>query len=224
MANRRYTSQFSFSFHAMPVSLHCSFIVTPTNGLGVTSLVGPGISSVWMNSSSPTTGNNLAAGQIQVNLQDPYFKYYGGSHQISGPVTGSAINISDSTVLTIGSMYEIVTVGTSTVANWVAAGVPVGVVPAVGVRFVAAITGAGTGTGTVKAVATSGIYGIELMGNPNLTIPKNALVQTGGILFLGCVGPTNSSTTTSILKAPTTGSLIHLVMNFSNSSVLVGGE
>ena len=57
MANRRYSSQFRFSFHHFPVSLDANFIVDPNNGngLGARSLKTEGITNVFMHSTPAAT-------------------------------------------------------------------------------------------------------------------------------------------------------------------------
>lgn len=193
MANRRFT-QFFYTLHNYPVYLDCNFTVTPTNGAGITSLVGPGISSIFMHTSTtPSTGNpNPAAGYVYARLSDQYKNFYGFDWSITPPVTGSAINISDSTVMTLGVPYQIVTVGTSTTANWVAMGLPVGVVPAAGVMFFATATGAGSGTGTVKALTVSGISAIEVLGNSQSQLLSSA--PGGGYLAFKCLAPSFAGT------------------------------
>lgn len=201
MANRRFT-QFFYTLHNYPVLLDCNFVVTPTNGAGITSLKGPGIESVFMDTSTtPATGSpDPAAGYIYVNLQDNYKKFYGFDWDISVPVTGSAINVSDPAVMTVGVPYQIVTLGTTTSAQWRAVGVPSNMEPAVGMVFMAAITGGGTGTGTVKALGLPGISSIVLAGDPEYTLKASRSGPQGtggGYLVFKCLAPsgTNSAPT-----------------------------
>lgn len=223
MANRRFL-QFFYTLHNYPVLLDCNFVVTPTNGAGVTSLVGPGISAVFMDTSTTPTGGNPdpAAGYIMVKLQDNYQKFYGFDWHIVPPVTGSEISISGSSVLTAGVPYVISTVGTSTAANWQTAGLPSTVSPAVGVPFVSLITGGGTGTGKVKAVGANPVMSIVPVADPNATLKSTGL--GGGYLIFECQGPTNSSTTTPIATAPLTGSIVSLRLYMSNTKILAKGE
>src|SRR6185312_16413058 len=102
-------------------------------------------------------------------------------------------------------------------AQWQAAGLPVGVVPAVGVPFVAIATGAIGGTGSVKVPGVTGIGSIEVIGTPNETIVSSTGskaqilgVQSGAYMMFQILGPTSSSDTTPIPLAPTAGSVIHL--------------
>lgn len=227
MANRRFT-QFQYSLEAMPVELQCSFTVAVANsaGYGQTGLVGPGISAVYMHTSATPAGVvNPGSGYIWVKLQDNYNKLLAMDWNVQPPVTGSAINVNDTGVLTIGAPYQIVTVGTTTTAQWVAAGVPNGVTPAVGLSFLSAVTGAAGGTGTVKALGIGGIASVEVLGNTNLSIaPTGGSTLQGGWILLQTLAATSSGTTTLIPTAPTDGSVITLKLRLSNSSLTVQGE
>jgi len=182
MANRRY-NQFYYTGHNYPVQLDCQWTVDATNANGVTGLVGAGIQDVWMHTSTtPAVGNpNPAVGYAIIQLQDNFKGYYFGGAQVQSPLSGAEISISGSSVLTVGEVYVITTVGTSTAANWQAVGLPVGITPAVGVPFVATATGSGTGTGKVKinAVAGSGIGLVDVLGNPATTISSSAAMVPG---------------------------------------------
>lgn len=227
MANRRFESQFLFSFHAMQVQLDCSFTVAPadTAGNGVTGQVGGGIKKVFMHTSAtPATGSpNPAVGYIYVQLHDPFYNLYSHEVGFQSPVTGSGIAINGASSLTLGVPYVILTLGTTTAAEWLAVGVPAGVTPAVGVTFFAKATSAGGAhTGTVKAVGISGISSVELCGTPALS-PANPVQNGGGILIFQCLAPTSSSVTTAVPTAPAVGTIIRLKLVVSNSSILIKG-
>src|ERR1700677_2652979 len=69
MANRRFSSQFRFSFHHFPVSLDANFIVDPSNGngLGLRSLKTEGIANVFMHSTpAATTATSVFASGASV--------------------------------------------------------------------------------------------------------------------------------------------------------------
>ena len=222
MANRRYV-QFFNTLHKMPVLLDCNFIVDSANGngLGQRSLKGPGIAQVYMHTSAPLSGSgnpNPIAGYIQVNFADNYNRYFGGfSGQVS-PVSGTPL-----TSTTTGHVYIIVSLGNTTLAQWVAAGVPVGITPAVGVSFTATATGAIGGTGAVEIIATagSGIDHIEVVGDPNLTLissgPNILGGSSGAYMLLACFAG-------GVLTAPADGSVVGLSFYLSNSSILNQGE
>lgn len=225
--------------HVTPVLVDCLFTVAAadTGGLGITGLKGQGVQNVFMHTSStPGKGPNgvlnpnPAAGYILVQLADNFMRYYGGFTQLHSPNSGSSLNVDASdAALTAGSFYIIVTLGTSTAADWLALGVPPGVTPAVGVGFVALVTGAGAGTGTVQlsAAAGSGISHIEIVSDPQLSInpiPVGGSPHVGGWLYYKSLGATNSSTTTLVATAPAAGTIIHMAFYLSQSSVKVAGE
>ena len=234
MANRR-TYQFYNTFHARPVQLDCNFVVDQANGngLGIRNLKGPGIANVYMHTDHATSngnpnwvaGNpNPQVGVILVQFQDSYARYFGGFSGFVVPVSGSPLAVTATGAnLSVGNVYIIVATGTTSAAEWVTLGVPVGVTPAVGVSFVAAATGAGAGTGFVE-VPASGASGlannIQVIGDPNTTVISN----TYPYMTVGCYGATNSSTTTQVLTAPAAGSVIGMTFVMSNSSLLVQGE
>lgn len=223
MANRRFTSQFNYSFHAMPVLIDCKFVVDNTAGAGVTGLKGPGVSQVFMFSSAPVAANHVAAGYIRVQLQDPYYKFYSLIWSSSPPVTGAAINVTAG--LTLGLPYQIQSVGTTSTAAWVALGVPVGITPAVGVSFFAATASVGSGTGTVKAFGITNTQSIQALPSTELSLGTvGTSANGGGYINLQCLAATNAGTTTMIPTAPTAGSLIRLAFWLSNSSVVLQGE
>lgn len=107
-----------------------------------------------------------------------------------GPVAGPP---SDGLVPTGFTFAQ--TVYTTNLADWQAVGVPKGVVPAVGVSFIATAAGYSTGggsTGTVKLIGSSGICGVEVIGDPNLSlgpIPMSGSPNVGGWVLLRFMGP-----------------------------------
>jgi hypothetical protein len=233
MANTNWSNAGHFyAPQVKPVLLNCSFVVDSTNanGLGIRSLKGPGISAVYMNTSAtPASGNpNPAAGLIVVKLRENFQRYLGGFSGFVSPVTGSNITLSGGT-LVAGKAYIITGLGTTTTAaNWVTAGVPLGYSAAVGVPFIAtaaAAAGTGLGNATVKAVGTSGVYGMEVVGDTNLTIGgQTAAGPTGAQLIIQVLGPTSTSNPTPVLKAPANESVIGLSFYLSDSSITVSGQ
>lgn len=226
MANRRFT-QFFNTLHTKPILIDCNFVVDSTNGngLGIRSLKGAGVQNVFMKTSAtPATGNTVVQnGLIMVQFQDTYNRYFGGfSGQVS-PVTGANLTVG----LTVGSPYVITSLGASTAAQWIAAGVPLGITPAVGVSFIAIATSI-AGGGAVKAVTASGIQLIEVVGDPNLTLTSTRSTvlgsSSGAYMLLQCLGATAAGDTTLIPKAPVNGSVIGLSFYLSGSRILVQGE
>jgi hypothetical protein len=207
MANRRFT-QFHYTPHAMPVLIDCNIAIGATGAVGT--VKGPGVASV----------TRLAAGIYKIKLQDNYYKFYGMRHWLKAPVTGADVAAGS---LTPGTVYEITALGTTTTAQWVTAGVPVGVTPAVGVSFLAAATSAGTGT--AKAIGVSGIATVEVVGNTDTQLNPSGEANTiGGYVIVKCLGATDASTTTLIATDPAQGSILGLEFYLSNSSVVVQGE
>lgn len=219
MANRYFNETIS-TFHKGTSHFDCNFVVDSTNGngLGIRSLKGPGVANVYMHTNAtPATGNpNPAVGIILVQFQDNWPAYLAGFSGFVSPVTGSALTSTTATVT-----YVIVSLGTTTTAQWVAAGVPVGTTPAVGVSFVAIATGAIGGTGAVEVPGVSGITSIEVIGDPQTTInPTNARVR-GGYMLLQCLAPTVSAgafVSPYIPTAPANNSVIGLSFIMNNST------
>lgn len=191
-------------------ALWCQFKVDAANanGLGISGLMGNGIASVFMKTSqTPATGNLItAAGLIQVLLNQAYPGFILASASIQSPNTGSSL-----TSLTAGVGYIINALGTTTAAQWVTAGLPVGVTPAIGCAFVAAASASLGGTGTVQAAGVSGTLAIEALGLPGATSNPSS---GGASCLLHALSSTNSSTTTLIGAAPADGSIITLQFKY----------
>lgn len=181
-----------------PQDTNLQFTVTPTNGLGVTSVKSNGyVRNVFMHTSTTPTANdgytnpNPANGYAVVQFTNPFNYYLNGYTQFIAPSTGS-IKV-DNSALTAGTVYTISTLGNASAATWTAIGVPNGVTPAVGVSFVALTVGAGANTSTsrVSTSSTSGIFGVEVIGLPNTMIsPANNAVNGGAWLLLQFMGST----------------------------------
>ena len=159
----------------------CNFIVDSTNGngLGIRSLKGSGVANVFMHTSAtPLGGNpNPASGYVLIQLSQPYAGYMGGTFGAVSPVSGTPIAVTVGT--NVGWAYVITAVGTTSLSGWQSLGLPVGVVPAVGVSFVATSTTTTTGTGYIEVPTASGVDHVEVIGNPNLT----SNVSTGALLL-----------------------------------------
>lgn len=194
MANRLY-QQFSFGLVKYPVVLHGKADIGAS---GATSnLVGAGVSSL----------TRLAAGVYALKLEDNYNRFYNLQVRFESPVTGSDITAGS---FVSGTLYEITALGNT---DFTAVGLPAGVPAAVGVSFVA--TGAGSGTGTVKAVGTSGIYGVEVVGNPQL---MDQSVPQGAYVYFKTINASGVNTD------PASGSILFFTVTFRNSSVKDKGE
>ncbi len=171
----------------------------PTAGASASS---PGDTLSFAMTAALAGNPNPIAGLIVVNLQDNYNRYLGGYSGFASPTTGSPL-----TSFTAGHAYIITSLGTSTQANWVTAGLSPSVQAAVGVSFIAAATSV-TGTGTAIATASAGIDHIEVVGDPNLMNSIGAQVAGAGSgmqLISACYSA-------GTLTAPTDGTVIG--MNF----------
>lgn len=203
-----------------PQDVNLQFTVTPTNGLGVTSVKSNGyVRNVFMNTSVTPTANNgytnpdPAAGYALIQFYNPFNYYLNGFTQFIAPSTGS-IKI-DNSALTAGTMYVISTLGDASLATWQAIGVPQGITPAVGVSFVALTVGAGANTSTsrVSTPTTSGIVSAELVGLPSTMISPSNIAVNGGawlaVKFNGSIVTMTAYTPAGTNSAPTfTGSAL----------------
>lgn len=214
MANS-YFKQFFYTKHVYPVLIDCSFIVDVANGngLGIRSLKGSGVSNVYMHTSATpaATNPNPASGEIVVQLADNYNRYLGG---FSGFVSPTATSSTSS----VANVINIISVlGTATLAQWQAVGLPVGITPALGAAFVAtssALIG-GSAQTIQRAAAGSGVDHIEVVGDPNAAL-QNSIIQNpaivqanGGYICLACFKNT-------VLTAPADNTVIGMSFYLSN--------
>ena len=196
MANR-FFQQFSFGLDHYPVRLDCNALIGAS---GATSaLKGSGVLSL----------TRLAAGVYKAVLEDDYFRFLNFSAIFRAPVTGAAVTAGS---FVTGTAYEIVTVGST---DYSAVGLPTGVTAAPGVAFVA--TGAGSGSGTVKALGSSGVFAVSLLGDPQ-TMDSSTVQGSGATIFFKCLDATGAAVD------PASGSQIFLQFWMRNSSVKGKGE
>lgn len=204
-----------------PMDVNVQFTVTPTNGLGVTSVKSNGyVRNVFMHTSTTPgvnngfTNPNPANGYGLIQFNNNFNKFLGGfSSFVSATATDTKI---DNAALTIGQVYVITTLGDGTAAQWTAVGVPAGVTPAVGVSFTALATGSGSGntsTSRVQLPTSSGISAVEIVGNPNTMIANPNIAANGGawitFQFLGEVLTVNGYTPAGTINTPAfTGSAL----------------
>lgn len=217
-----------YSNITMPVKLDLNFVVDSTNGngLGIRSLKSNGyVRNVFMHTTVAPGSNdgalnpNPLAGYALVQFNNNFNVYLGGFTGFVSPTTGAT-----SGNITNHNVYIIASLGTTTAAQWLAAGVPAGLTAAVGMSFVAIRTGAIGGTGTIIAAGVSGITSIEVIGNPNLSIANSSIAANGGAyLLVQFLGATDASTTTLIPKAPADGSVVGMSAYFDRSTVTIDG-
>lgn len=143
---------------------------------------------------------NPPAGVIIAQLSQAYAGYVTGFGGFVSPSTGSPTASPSA-----NAVVYIAALGSSSLAQWQASGLPAGITPAVGATFIANGT-AVVGGGTVIGPGVSGIGSIEVVGDPNQTCN----ISTGALIYSQCLGATDSSTTTLIAKAPAAGSVIGL--------------
>ncbi len=179
-----------------PQDVSLQFTVTPSNGLGVTSVKSNGyVRNVFMHTSTTPSANagytnpNPANGYALVQFYNPFNYYLNGYTQLIAPSTGS-VKI-DNSALTAGAAYVISTLGDASLATWQGVGLPAGVTPAVGVSFIATGTGgsANVSTSRVSTPLSTGIVGVEAFGNPSLSSFTSSTAVNGGawvlLQFLG---------------------------------------
>jgi hypothetical protein len=208
-----------YSNITQPVKIDCNFVVDPANGngLGVRSIKSNGyVQNVFMHTSStPGVGNgglvnpNPQPGTIMVQFKNNYNYYLGGFSGAVSPLSGTPV-----TSTTTGLVYVIVSLGTTTIAQWQAAGVIVGQTPAVGLAFVAKATGAIGGTGAVEVPATagSGITNFEVEGDAHLSINSSIAANAGLVVIVNAYA-------SGVLTAPAIGTTLGMSFFFDASSV-----
>lgn len=211
-----------------PIDVNLNFIVDAANGngLGIRSLKSNGfVESVFMHTSaSPGTvggmvNPNPAVGYALVRFKNNFNYYLGGFSGTAAPLASNNL-----TSTTAGSPYVITVLGTTTAAQWLAAGVPAGITPAVGVAFVAIATGAIGGTGHVGAPGVPTIVDFSVVGDPNLSLNNSSIAANAGAqVLIQMLAATNSSTTTLVAAAPADNTVIGMCFRFDGSNVTVDG-
>lgn len=211
-----------------PCQVSANFIVDSTNGngLGIRSLKSNGyIQSVFMHTTQTpgvvagVTNPNPAVGYAMVTFNNNFNYYLGGfSGQIT-PLAGSNL-----TATVSGSVYVITGLGTATLAQWIAAGLPPGYTPAVGMAFVARATATIGGSATVKVPGEQVAPIVSVVGDPNLELNNSNIAVNGGAeIILQFSGPTAAGNTALIPTAPADGTVVGLQFNFDGSSVTIDG-
>jgi hypothetical protein len=188
------------------------------NGLGVRSIKSNGyVSDVFMHTSAtPGTGlsglvnPNPRSGVCMIQFKNNFNYALSSSNSIVSPSTGSPL-----TSITSGTEYVIATLGTTTLAQWQAAGLPPGFVPQVGAAFISKETSAIGGTGSVIASGFSGISSIETVGDPNATISNLSIAANAGAVVL------LKFVSAGALATPADNSVIALRFRFDGSSVSI---
>ncbi len=214
MANRNFTQRM-FTLHNAPVILDCNFKVDSADeaGFGITDLKGPGIQNVFMfTSETPAAGSpSPLAGYAIIFLQDNYSRMFSMFSEIQAPLSGSDI----STGMVIGTPYTISLLGASTLAQFQAAGLPMGFAPAIGMPFIATATSIAGGA-KVQIAASSDIEHVELIGSA-LNFQASPQPGRGPFIIVQFMAD-------DVITAPADGTTISLSFYLSNSSIRVQGE
>jgi hypothetical protein len=212
-----------------PLVVWCNFIVDSTNGngWGVRSVKSNGyIEAVFMYTAETpgkqgayTNPITVAGGNCLIIFKNNFNYYLGGFQgQIIAPTSTST------TSTTAGHAYQITSLGTTTLAQWQAAGLPLGFTPAVNQAFIATATGSIGGTGTVGLPAPIAAFGLTVCGDPNQTISNSNIASNAGAQILTQFSaPTNSSTTTMVSTAPANNTVVAMQFNFDGSYVTIDG-
>jgi hypothetical protein len=216
---------------SQPIKIDCNFVVDHANGngLGIRSLKSNGwIRNVFMNTSATPGANNGAtnpnpiAGFALIQFKQNFNIYLGGFSGFVSPPTGST------TSTTAGHAYIIHTLGTTTLAQWNAAGLPAGLTPSVNQSFIATATASLGGTGSVYVPSISGITSVEIVGDPNQSVANSNIAVNGGAYILAqFLAPTSTSTTTLVATAPTDNSVVSMSFFFDQSSadvIMINGD
>ncbi len=215
-----------YSNITQPVKIDLNFVVDNANGngLGIRSLKSNGyVRNVFMHTTASPGVNdgylnpNPAAGLVLIQFKNNFKYYLGGFSGFVSPVAGSP-----STSTTAHAAEIIASLGTATLAQWQAVGLPPGLVPAVGQSFIATASASIGGGASVIAPGVSGITSVEVVGDPNQSIANSSIAQNGGAwLLVQLLGATSSSVTTLIPTAPANGSVIGMSAFFDLSSVSI---
>ena len=199
MANRNFLSQRIFNQHVMQVQLDAQVSIGASGAPSIQSGSGSGIKSI----------TRQAAGNYRIQLEDNYAKLLGIQASMQAPVSGADVAV---TALTPGVIYQITSLGTTTQAQFVTAGVPSGITAAVGVVFKAAATS--LGTGAAKILGASGVSSVEQIGQSvNMLNNQPFSNRSGGFVDIRCLDASQAPVD------PAAGSVLSICIRLSNSSV-----
>lgn len=210
-----------------PMDVNLNFVVASTNGLGVSSLKSNGyVEAVFMHTTTTPARSpggilnpNPVAGYALVIFKNNFNYYLGGFSGEIVPLTSTS-----TTSVVTGSVYVITSVGTTTLAQWQAAGLPAGFTPTVGQSFVAIETSAIGGTGTVGIPGVEVAPTLSVVGDPNTLINNsNISVNAGAEVMVQFSGPTAAGNTALIATAPANGTVVEMCFRFDGSSVTIDG-
>lgn len=180
------------------------------------------------NSANTVVGAAIATAMGAVNGTNSWTAVNSG-HTVT--VTGSLTTVSFSPLpqdVSTGFTVSAVTY-TSLSTAWQSVGVPPGLIPAVGLSFIATSTGAAviSSAATVQAVGVSAISSIEVIGDANKSIANSSIATNGGawilVQFLAPTISTGAYIAPMIPTAPAAGSVVGMSFFFDGSAVTVDG-
>lgn len=211
-----------YSNVVMPQEVDVQFTVKvgDTGGLGITGLKSNGWARyVFMHTSATAgvvdgiTNPNPASGIAIIQLKQNFNAYLGMDWNLQCvAVTGGTV-----TTPLANTMYLINSLGTTTAAQWVASGFPVGVTPALNAPFIGNGVALG-GTGNVKASTPSAVVAAQVVGSANTEIANSSIAANGGAyIFVQFLSDSDA------LVAPEDNSIISIRLFFDRSSVTVDG-
>lgn len=197
-----------------------NFTVTPTNGLGVTSVKSNGfVNYLFMHTSTTpsaqagVTNPNPADGYAIFSLTNSFNKFLGVRGTVVAPATSTS-----TTATTANNVYVITALGSASTAQWQAVGLPQGITPAVGQAFSATASATIGGSATVGTPGVSNVGAISIVGEPNSQVSNSNIAQNGGaqivLMFQDFAGA---------LVAPTAGSIVRLELCYDRSTVSLDG-
>lgn len=217
-----------YSNIAKPMSTCLTWTVNAadTGGIGITSLKSNGfVEYVFMHTSQTPgkvngfTNPNPAAGYAVVCLKTNFNAFLGFRCHLAPPAANTS-----TTSTTTHSVYTITALGTATLAQWQAAGLPAGFTPTIGQTFVATATGTIGGSAHVGTPGVPTITSVNVVGDPNQTIANaNIAGNAGAQLVFQFAAATNSSTTTLVAAAPADSTVVTMELFYDGSSVTIDG-
>lgn len=195
-------------------SLYLKFKVDAANvnGYGVSGFRSNGLFRAYMHTSqTPATGSpNPAVGFLSIQTLQNYQGFYFAGAMIAAPVGSST-----STSTTNHAASVIAALGTASLAQWQAVGLPVGVTPAVGQAFIATASQAIGGSATVAASTVSNNTKLELVGDPDLTLSSTSVGAQMIFQFLNPTLTTNAYGQPYVPAQPTDGSVVFMKFEYS---------
>jgi hypothetical protein len=210
-----------------PMEVELNFVVDSANGngLGIRSLKSNGyVRNVFMHTSATPGSNdgalnpNPAAGYILIQFKNNFNYVLSGSNSVASPIVSPTTSTTSG--LTAGLAYVITVLGTTTLAEWQAIGLPAGLTPTVGQSFIAIAAGTGgSHTGKVGLPSFSTIDSFETVGDPNTSSNNSNISANGGAyLLVQCV---TSASGSPALATPAAGTVIALRCRFDGSTVSI---